>query len=86
MPGWLFRRSGASSAITRRGGWTRQRAGHSGPSSPSGSRRVSFVLEYIEWDDLQPVLLQLCGAAPKGSVPFYRLITDARYGNRMHSD
>ena len=44
------------------------------------------VLEYVEWDDRQPVLLQPCGAVPKGSAPFYRLITDARYGNRMYSD
>ena len=41
------------------------------------------VLEYVEWDDWQPVLLQPCGAVPKG---FYRLITDARFGNRMYSD
>ena len=44
------------------------------------------ILEYVEWDDRQPVLLQPCGAVPKGSAPFYRLITDARYGNRMYSD
>jgi hypothetical protein len=44
------------------------------------------VLEYVEWDDRQPVLLQPCGAVPKGTAPFYRLITDARYGNRMYSD
>jgi hypothetical protein len=44
------------------------------------------VLEYVEWDDRQPVLLQPCGAVPKGSAPFYRLITDARFGNRMYSD
>ncbi len=33
-----------------------------------------------------PVLLQPCGAVPKGSAPFYRLITDARFGNSMYSD
>ncbi len=32
------------------------------------------------------MLLQPCGAVPKGSAPFYRLITDARYGNSMYSD
>ena len=35
------------------------------------------VLEYVQWDDRQPVLLQPCGAVPKGTAPFYRLITDA---------
>ena len=44
------------------------------------------VLEYVQWDDRQPVLLQPCGAVPKGSAPFYRLITDARFGNSMYSD
>jgi hypothetical protein len=44
------------------------------------------VLEYVEWDDRQPILLQPCGAVPKGSAPFYRLITDARFGNKMYSD
>ena len=44
------------------------------------------VLEYVQWDDRQPVLLQPCGAVPKGTAPFYRLITDARYGNTMYSD
>jgi hypothetical protein len=44
------------------------------------------ILEYVEWDDRQPVLLQPCGAVPKGSAPFYRLITDARFGNRLYSD
>ena len=44
------------------------------------------VLEYVQWDDRVPVLLQPCGAVPKGSAPFYRLITDARYGNSMYSD
>ena len=40
----------------------------------------------MQWDDTQPVLLQPCGAVPKGSVPFYRLITDARFGNMMYRD
>ena len=44
------------------------------------------VLEYVQWDDRQPILLQPCGAVPKGSAPFYRLITDARLGNSMYSD
>jgi hypothetical protein len=44
------------------------------------------VLEYVQWDDRRPVLLQSCGAVPKGSAPFYRLITDARFGNTMYSD
>ena len=44
------------------------------------------VLEYVHWDDRRPVLLQPCGAVPKGSAPFYRLITDARFGNTMYSD
>ena len=44
------------------------------------------VLEYVQWDDRRPLLLQPCGAVPKGSAPFYRLITDARFGNAMYSD
>ena len=44
------------------------------------------VLEYVHWDDRRPVLLQPCGAVPKGTAPFYRLITDARFGNTMYSD
>ena len=44
------------------------------------------VLEYVQWDDRYPVLLQPCGAVPKGTAPFYRLITDARFGNSMYSD
>ena len=44
------------------------------------------VLEYVQWDDRQPVLLQPCGAVPKGTAPFFRLITDARFGNGMYSD
>ncbi len=33
-----------------------------------------------------PVLLQPCGAVPKGTAPFYRLITDARFANKFYSD
>ena len=44
------------------------------------------VLEYVQWDDRQPVLLQPCGAVPKGTAPFFRLITDARFGNSTYSD
>lgn len=44
------------------------------------------VLEYVQWDDRQPVLLQPCGAVPKGTAPYFRLITDARFGNSMYSD
>ena len=44
------------------------------------------VLEYVCWDDRQPVLLQPCGAVPKSSAPFYRLITDARHCNKLYSD
>ena len=44
------------------------------------------VLEYVAWDDRVPVLLQPCGAVPKGSAPFFRLITDARFANPMYSE
>jgi hypothetical protein len=44
------------------------------------------VLEYVGWDDRMPVLLQPCGAVPKGTAPYYRLITDARFANRLYSD
>ena len=47
---------------------------------------ASGVLEYVSWDDRMPVLLQPCGAVPKGTAPFYRLITDARFGNHMYAD
>ena len=39
---------------------------------------ASDVLEYVSWNDRMPILLQPCGAVPKGTAPFYRLITDAR--------
>jgi hypothetical protein len=38
---------------------------------------ASGVLEHVAWDDGTPMLLQPCGAVPKGSPPFNRLITDA---------
>jgi hypothetical protein len=44
------------------------------------------VLEYVAWDDRMPILLQPCGAVPKGTAPFYRLITDARFANKFYSD
>ena len=46
------------------------------------------VLEYVAWarDDHMPVLLQPCRAVPKGTAPFYRLITDARLANKLYSD
>lgn len=47
---------------------------------------ASGVLEYVSWDDRVPVLLQPCGAVPKGTAPFYRLITDARFANKLYSD
>ena len=43
------------------------------------------VLEYVAWNDRMPVLLQPCGAVPKGTAPFYRLITNARFANEMYS-
>jgi hypothetical protein len=49
-------------------------------------------MEYVEWDDTKPVLPSPAlddvrpGAVPKGSTPYYRLTTDARFGNRTHSD
>ena len=44
------------------------------------------VLDYVGWDDRIPILLQPCGAVPKGTAPFYRLITDARFANKFYSD
>ena len=44
------------------------------------------VLEYVGWNDRAPLLLQPCGAVPKGTAPFYRLITDARRANDMYAD
>ncbi len=39
---------------------------------PSGQWLASGVLKYVAWDDRMPVLLQPCGAVPKGTAPFYR--------------
>jgi hypothetical protein len=47
---------------------------------------ASGVLEYVAWDDRMPILLQPCGAVPKGTASFYRLITDARFANKFYSD
>ncbi len=47
---------------------------------------ASSVLEYVAWDDRMPILLQPCGAVPKGAAPLYRLITDARFANKFYSD
>ena len=47
---------------------------------------ASGVLEYVSWNDRMPILLQPCGAVPKGTAPFYRLITDARFANPLYSD
>ena len=44
---------------------------------------ASGVLEYVAWDDRMPILLQPYGAVPKGTAPFYRLITDARFANKV---
>ena len=46
---------------------------------------VTGVLEYVAWVERMPVLLQPCGAVPKGTAPFYRLITNARFANEMYS-
>ena len=47
---------------------------------------ASGELEYVAWDDRMPILLQPCGALPKGTAPFYRLITDTRFANKFYSD
>ena len=47
---------------------------------------VTGVLAYAAWDDRMPVLLQPCGAVPKGTAPFYGPITDARFANLLYSD
>ncbi len=47
---------------------------------------ASGVLEFVACNDRMPILLQPCGAVPKGTAPFYRLITDARYVNKLYSD
>jgi hypothetical protein len=47
---------------------------------------ASGVLESVAWNDRLPILLQPCGAVPKGTAPFYQLITDARFANKLYSD
>jgi hypothetical protein len=47
---------------------------------------ASGVLEFVAWNDLLLILLQPCGAVPKGTALFYRLITDARFANKLYSD
>ena len=42
------------------------------------------ILDFVAFNDRQPILLQPCGAVPKGSPPFYRLITDARFANPLY--
>jgi hypothetical protein len=46
---------------------------------------ASGVLEYVVWNDRMPILLQLWGEVPKGTPPFYHLITDARFANNFYS-
>jgi hypothetical protein len=57
-----------------------------GPVIAKSQWLVSGVLEYVAWDDRMPILLQPCGAVPKGTAPFYHLITDARFANKFYSD
>ena len=49
-------------------------------------RLVTGVLEYAAWADRMPVLLQPCGAVPKGTAPFYLLTADARFPERLYLD
>jgi hypothetical protein len=52
-----------------------------------GAARTSDrQVEYVAWDDRMHVLIQPCGAVLKGSAPFNRLITDARFANKLYSD
>jgi hypothetical protein len=51
----------------------------SGRSGRIAKCLASGVLEYVVWNDRLPILLQPCGGVPKGTAPFYRLITDARF-------
>ena len=67
-------------ATTRRGRRTRT------PSGRWARHRkwlVTGVLEYAAWDDRMPVLLQPCGAVPKGTAPFCGPVTDARFANLL---
>ena len=47
---------------------------------------ASGVPEFVAWIDCTPILLQPCGAAPKRTAPFYRLITDPRLANKLYLD
>ena len=44
------------------------------------------IAKWLATGVLEYVVLQPCGAVPKGTAPFYRLITDARVANEMFSD
>ena len=48
---------------------------------------MTGVLKYVAWNDHMPVLVQPCWAVtvPKGTAPFYRLITYACFANEMYS-
>jgi hypothetical protein len=47
---------------------------------------ASGVLEYVAWNDRLPILLQPCGSDPKGTAPFFRLITGACFANKLYYD
>jgi hypothetical protein len=47
---------------------------------------LSGPVEYVSWDNRMPILLHPCGAVPKGTAPYYRLIADARFANKFYSD
>jgi hypothetical protein len=47
---------------------------------------ASGILAFLAWNDRLPILLKPCGAVPKGTAPFYRLITDARLASKLDSD
>jgi hypothetical protein len=53
---------------------------------PISKGLVSGVLEFVSWNIRLCILLQPCRAVPKGKAPFYRLITDARFANKLCSD
>mmetsp|Transcript_37009 Transcript_37009/g.98320 ORF Transcript_37009/g.98320 Transcript_37009/m.98320 type:complete len:1072 (+) Transcript_37009:2523-5738(+) len=44
------------------------------------------ILEHVGPDDVLPALILPCGAVPKSTFPFYRLITDARPANHLIRD
>jgi hypothetical protein len=47
---------------------------------------ASGILAFLAWNDRLPILLKPCGAVPKGTALFYRLITDARLASKLDSD